>query len=299
MATDGVKIIDGDLSHDTYWGIMDLYDSGAAIELIQKEISFVKEDLGPDTDFYHEQFVTSYALAFWEIGEINSEILEEVRRVIDLGEGVKVWAQEVDQKEGNKRQKELDKLWNKISQPNAKIRKRKKYRLITNLCFEQDDLVVFKLLDNQYRAIICARVTQHRGQCTYDFVPTTYCGLDKPTPEVLSECFIPGRKIGSGYDAKTTLSYQPGADVIWDYHQNDTNFFFGVPYYLVAHQDMINFKEKFERIHKLKIKESFKRTGSYRYESSFDDFERIFNDFDEHMRVFGLRKYPIKLLCEE
>ncbi|MCO6491979.1 MAG: hypothetical protein J5I98_26415 [Phaeodactylibacter sp.] len=26
MATDGPKIIDGDLAHDTYWGIMDKYD---------------------------------------------------------------------------------------------------------------------------------------------------------------------------------------------------------------------------------------------------------------------------------
>ena len=34
MATDGVKIIDGDLAHDTYWGIMDLYDSGVEIQEI-------------------------------------------------------------------------------------------------------------------------------------------------------------------------------------------------------------------------------------------------------------------------
>ena len=30
MATDGVKIIDGDLAHDTYEYIMELYDSGAS-----------------------------------------------------------------------------------------------------------------------------------------------------------------------------------------------------------------------------------------------------------------------------
>ena len=29
MATDGVKIIDGDLAYDTYEHIMELYDSGA------------------------------------------------------------------------------------------------------------------------------------------------------------------------------------------------------------------------------------------------------------------------------
>ena len=36
MATDGVKIIDGDLAHDTYEYIMELYDSGASAEIIKK-----------------------------------------------------------------------------------------------------------------------------------------------------------------------------------------------------------------------------------------------------------------------
>ena len=62
MATDGVKIIDGDLAHDTYEYIMELYDSGASA--------------GDETDFYHEIFVTAYALAFGEIGELTDEILK-------------------------------------------------------------------------------------------------------------------------------------------------------------------------------------------------------------------------------
>ena len=35
MATDGVKIIDGDLAYDTYEHIMELYDSGASGEIIK------------------------------------------------------------------------------------------------------------------------------------------------------------------------------------------------------------------------------------------------------------------------
>ena len=54
MATDGVKIIDGDLAHDTYEYIMELYDNGASAEIIKKEIPFIKEDYGDETDFYHE-----------------------------------------------------------------------------------------------------------------------------------------------------------------------------------------------------------------------------------------------------
>ena len=65
-----------DLAHDTYEYIMELYDNGASAEIIKKEIPFIKEDYGDETDFYHEIFVTAYALAFGEIGELTDEILK-------------------------------------------------------------------------------------------------------------------------------------------------------------------------------------------------------------------------------
>lgn len=297
MATDGVKIIDGDLARDIYDQIMDLYDSDANIETIRKEVPFVKDNYGPDTDFYHEIFVTSYALAFWEIGEMTDEILNEVKRVTDLKAGVKVWTEECDENEGKKRQKELDKLLKKISEPNQKIRKRKKHKLIKNFYFQPDDVLAFQLSDKNYYAVICAKVTQQRGQCTYDLVATTYKGKTKPTIDDLKNCFIAGRKIGSGYDIKTTLSYQPNVDEIWRYAKQD-NFFFGLSYHLVTHRDIISFKDKFEVVCKLRIKESFKKDGGYGYESSFDRFESIFSDLDNHMKVFREQKYPVTLLCE-
>jgi hypothetical protein len=236
MATDGVKIIDGDLARDTYDQIMDLYDSDASIETIKKEIPFVRDDYGTDTDFYYEIFVTAYALAFWEIGELTDEVLGAVKRVIEIKAGVKVWTDECDENEGRKRQKELDKLLKKISQPNQKVRKRKKYGIIKNLYFQPDDVLTFQLSDTNYHAVICAKVTQHRGQCTYDLVGTTYKGTDKPTIDDLKNYFIAGRKIGSGYDNKTTLSLQPNIDEIWRY-ANEDNFFLGLCYLLVTHKD--------------------------------------------------------------
>lgn len=297
MATDGTKIIDGDLARDTYEQIMDLYDSDANIEIIKKEIPFVKQDYGADTDFYHEIFVTSYALAFWEIGEMTDSILEEVRRVIELKAGIKVWTEECNANEGKKRQKELDKLLKKISQSNLKIRKRKKFKLVKNFYFQPDDLLTFQLSDKNYYAVICAKVTQQRGQCTYDLVATTYKGKNKPTVEDLKSCFIAGRRIPCGYDAETTLQHQPNVDEIWEF-VNQSNFIFGLPYKLVTHRDIILFKDKFEVVGKLKIKESFKRDGGYGYEASFDRFENIFIDLDNHMEVFREQKYPVTLLCE-
>lgn len=297
MATDGVKIIDGDLARDTYDEIMDLYDSNVEVDDIREQMPFVKTYYGSDTDFYHEIFVTAYALAFWEIGELTDEMLAEVKRVVALKAGVKGWTEECDEKEGRKRQKELDRFIKKISQPKQNVRKRKKYRLIRNLYFEPDDVLTFQLSDKNYYAVICAEVTQYRGQCTYDLVATTFKGNTKPTIEDLIPCYIAGRKIDSGYTPQITLLHQLNVDEIWRY-TGDENSFLGVCYYLITHKDMKSLKEKFEVVGKLRIKESFKKHGSYRYESDFDRFESIFIDLDNHMKVFGEQKYPVTLLCE-
>ena len=67
-------------------------------------------------------------MAFWEIGELTDEILNEVKRVIELKAGVNLWTKDVDEKEGKKRQKVLDRFLEKISAPNKKVRNKKKYR---------------------------------------------------------------------------------------------------------------------------------------------------------------------------
>lgn len=298
MATDGVKIIDGDLARDTYNGIMDLYDSDASIEIIKKEIPIVKTDSGAETDFNYEIFVTAYALAFWEIGEMDNEILGEVKHVISLSSGVKYWTEKSGKVNGKKRQRELDNLLKKISQINLKIRKRKKYRLISKPYFQADDLLAFQLSDHKYYVVICTKVTQQRGNCTYDLVATTYKSTTKPATTDLYDCCIAGLIINSGFDQLITLSYQPGIDEIWSYYKKASNFFFGLPYLLISHKDIIYFKNRFEAVGKLKIRESFKREGGYVYESGFDKFELIFSDLDAHMKLNGEEKFPVTLLCE-
>ena len=126
-------------------------------------------------------------MAFWEIGELTDEILNEVKRIIELKAGVNLWTKDVDEKEGKKRQKVLDRFLEKISAPNKKVRNRKKYRVVKNLYFESNDVLSFKLSDNNYCAIICAQITQEKSQTTYDFALTTYKGKQKPTIETLKD----------------------------------------------------------------------------------------------------------------
>jgi hypothetical protein len=261
MATDGVKIIDGDLAHDTYWGIMDLYDSNISIEEIRRTMPFIKSGYGHDEEFYHEIFVTSYALAFWEIGGLTEEMLAEVKSVIEIGAGVKDWTKEVDEKTGKARQKELDKLLKKISQPNAKIRARKKYRKITNFHFQADDVLCFKLEDDFYRVVVCAKIDQHRGKCDYMLTPIVYKSKEKPSIAELIGCDISGTTIGSGYTKERMLEMQPGVDTLWPLYPASGAFFVGLVYEGVGHKNFVSFKHRFEKVGTLKIKEGFNKSN--------------------------------------
>jgi len=295
MATDGVKIIDGDTAHDTYWGIMDLYDCGAEIETINNEFPLIDTDYFDDFD--NEIYVTSCALALWEIGQMTDEKLAYIKAIIDKGSCVKEWT-ENNEKDGKSRQKELDKFWKKISEKNNKVRARKKYRKITNFYFDPDDLLAFKLKDGKYRVVICSSIDQYRGQCNYMFVPTTYNSMEKPTVNDLIDKEILGTRIGSGYDQQTTKEKQPGIERIWNLDGGNCNYFIGIVKYAVDHKDLVNFKEKFEKIGSLKIVEGLKQTGSYGYEGTFERFEEIFNDLDHEIKVFRYKKYLVTTLCD-
>jgi hypothetical protein len=295
MATDGPKVIDGDIAHDTYWDIMDLYDNEVDIERVVKEFPVEVEDYN---EFEYEIYVTVLALAFWEIGALSEGLLQTVRHTIDRGVGVRFWTEESGEKEGRERQRELDRLWNKITKPNTKIRKRKKYRRVTNYHFHPDDLLTFKLNDDNYYAVICAEISQYRGQCNYGLALTTYRNSRKPTPQDLENYEIVGGWIESGYDMRSTRQLQPGIEDLWRLFPNRTNFFFGISYHLVTHRDFYSFRDRFESVGSLRIKASFKKTQSYGYESTFNRFEELLADLDGQIKTFHEEKVSVKVLCE-
>lgn len=294
MATDGVKIIDGDTAHDTYWGIMDLYDSGAEFETINKEFPLTQFHFD---DFENEIYATSCALALWEIGLMSADNLAYIKTIIDKEAGISEWSQE-DKKAGIARKKALDSFWSKISQTNEKVRARKKYRKISNLYFQPDDLLTFQLRDCSYRAVICTTINQYRGHCYYNLTPTTYISSKKPVVDDLLDEGVLGNRIGSGYDIETTKKMQPGIEKIWNLPGEYENFFFGLAQLAVDHKDFINIKDKFEKIGALKIAEGLKRMGSFGYAEDFERFQSDFGDLDNRIKLFRQNKYPIRILCE-
>jgi hypothetical protein len=199
MATDGVKIIDGDTAFDVYTIFMDSYDQGADGAELRKIYEQEKKQYS-FSDFEYEIFVTVYALALWEIGELTPEILQEVERVIAKGAGVSDWTEQVDEKAGKARQKELSKLWSKINAPNPKPRKRKKYAKVKKLIFNPGDIVVFQFPDSTYGLTVVADVMQYRGECDYMLCRTTFNSAKKPTMENIAELHICGSLVPSGHN---------------------------------------------------------------------------------------------------
>ena len=172
MATDGVKIIDGDLAYDVYNKFIDMFDNGATLETLNEEYTEDKKDFASDEEDY-EICITVYALAFWEIGKLTVEILKDVDEVIAQKATVKGWALEVGDKQSKKRQKELDKFREKISIPKVKPRKSKNYKKITDFLLKQGDILVFQSADETYSLTVVIDISEEKGKCYYTFCRTT------------------------------------------------------------------------------------------------------------------------------
>ncbi len=196
MATDGVKIIDGDLASDIYGKFMEMYDAGTPLEEIK---AAVEEPFDEEDGFDYEVYITVYALALWQTEQLTPEVMAEVDEAIVRGAGVKVWTEECGIKEGQKRQRELEKLREKLAQPNPKIRKRRVYKQVTKFVLEENAVLTFQLPDGNYCATILVNIMQHQGRCHYFFVASTYKGKHKPTIDDIRNAEIVGRKKPLGF----------------------------------------------------------------------------------------------------
>lgn len=296
MATDGTKIIDGDTAHDTYWGIMDLYDSGAELDMILNEYPLEQEEYFDDFD--NEIYVTSCGLAYWELGLMTSERIDFIKKVINKEACVKEWTS-YSEKEGKSRKSVLKRYLTKIEKTNEKIRKQKKYRKISNFIFSENSVITFQLENNEYAITCCVKIDQYRGSCNYWLVPMTFKSDSKPTMEQIMNSEILGRTISSGFNREQTKASQPGIQKIWDYIGGNPNLRFGFAIHGIEHKDLLKIKGKFEKIGELNITQGLKEVGSLGYESTYERYNEIYTELEENIKIFGYKKYPIEIVLEK
>lgn len=158
MATDGTNIIDGDLAIELYSDFMQQYDQHGDIDALLQQYEEHKVEYRFD-DFSYEIYVTTLALALWEIGAITPYVLKDTEQVIELNACAKSWAKEVGEDAGREREKVLALFLKKISKPHPKPKKRKKLKKpkIAQL-FRQHDLVTFQYPDQSKGISIIAEI---------------------------------------------------------------------------------------------------------------------------------------------
>lgn len=298
MAIDGTKIIESDLGHDVYNEFADLYDAGVEIEKIREKIELWRHQELDDVEF--EIFITAYSLALWETGNLDSKILDEVNQTIAKGAGVKMWLAESGTSDSLKRDKELKRFLVKLSIPKKAHRKRKTFKKITNFLFKPNDILSFQMPDKSYRAAILVNVEQIRRDTVYQFAPTSYVNVDQPSESAIHNSSVFMSKVGSGLDRASIRNQQPGIEKYWEIDkQFSMPFTLGLSMEWIQHRDLIKFADKVNAIGQIKIKEGFKKFGSFGYASTFEDFqERFANLIDSRVRIFKNEMIPLAELAD-
>ena len=74
--------------------------------------------------------------------------------------------------------------------------------------------------------------------------------------------------------------------------------FFGIVQFSINHKNLTSFNSKLESIGTLKMLPGLKKSGSLSGLSTFEDLEAEFLDLEKRLRIFGDKKYPVKVLCD-
>jgi len=301
MATDGVKILDSDIANDTYTTIIGLFESGLDKETLLGQFPFKMHDYGFETDYYHELFVTSYALALWEIGWLDENVLTEVQKVISKGASVGVWKEECGISFAKKRQTILNAFEAKITRQNPKPRKRKKYKQSEIAIFEKGDLIVHKQSDRMNRAYLCVDVSVEKGKVWYELTPTSFYGDTSPILEEILNLELYGRRIAVSGDRESVSASQKDVSELWDLFPEESfpipanaPFIIGLLQEFIKHKDIVPFKNKFHRIGTLNLKEQFNKQGSGSFIYNIEQLEKS----PEYFEMMKYYKFPIRILCQ-
>ncbi len=243
MAIDGIKIIDSDSAFDIYNPIIRMYNDGETLEKIREEIQ-KDEIVYSFSELELEIYFTSFALTMWQIGGLTEELLEKVRKIVEKG-ATDLW-DKIALNAKKDRQKELIKLLKKIEKPNNNIKKRK----VTNdlrieHIFHPQEVLTFKLEDNNYGATILITEDTENKVCYYYFAEIILRSDTKPTMESILQS-----KVHAGIN----LGFK------------DIRY--------ISHKNLLKIKDSFEKVGKLDISANNRQLACYPGEKAetFEEF---------------------------
>lgn len=152
MGAWGTAISSNDTYADIYDEFFELYNDGLEVAEISKRLIQNNQETINDPDDCNN-FWFALAKAQWECKQLDKELYNRIKIIIDTGSDIEVWRElDADEKDLKKRKIVLDKFISDISteKPKAKARKKKKEPKILQPVFSKGDCVIFKLANGNY-----------------------------------------------------------------------------------------------------------------------------------------------------
>lgn len=149
MGTWGTGISSNDTYADAYDEFFELYDEGLSVKETTERLIASNQEIINEPDNSND-FWFALAKAQWECKELDHNIFDKVRTIIETHADLEVWRrQDADEKSIAKRKVVLDKFLAQlqIERPKAKSRKKK---VIRQPVFEKGDCLAFKLANGNY-----------------------------------------------------------------------------------------------------------------------------------------------------
>jgi len=186
MGAWGTAISSNDTYADIYDEFFELYNDGLEVEEIsQRLIQNSQETINDPDDCTNFWF--ALAKAKWECKQLDSELYQRIKNIVDTGADIEVWRQlNADEKDLKKRKVVLDKFLIDLSteKPKPKARKKKKEPKIIQPVFEKGDCITFKLENGNYGGAVALEAIYNDTNPYVNLIAATRINkMEKPSIE--------------------------------------------------------------------------------------------------------------------
>lgn len=180
MGAWGTAISSNDTYADIYGGFFDLYNDGFDVAEISKRLIAENQETINDKDDCNN-FWFALAKAQWECKQLDKEIFNRVKEVVETGSDLEVWRQlDADEKDIKKRKVVLDKFLADLQTERPKAKSRKK-KIIRQPVFDKGDCLTFKLGNGNYGGAVVLEAIKD-SEYGHNLIATTRINQpNKPT----------------------------------------------------------------------------------------------------------------------
>jgi hypothetical protein len=180
MGAWGTAISSNDTYADIYGGFFDLYNDGFDVAEISKRLIAENQETINDNDDCNN-FWFALAKAQWECKQLDKEIFNRVKKIVETGSDLEVWRQlDADEKDIKKRKVVLDKFLADLQTERPKAKSRKK-KIIRQPVFDKGDCLTFKLGNGNYGGAVVLEAIKD-SEYGHNLIATTRINQpNKPT----------------------------------------------------------------------------------------------------------------------